>query len=65
MPSTLPRLVSNHSPNLLDGGGIKARPIPFRFETMWLKEEGFKNFLRGGGKGLSLRVLSVLSWRLN
>ncbi|RVX21330.1 hypothetical protein CK203_002101 [Vitis vinifera] len=28
-------------------GGVRRGPIPFRFENMWLKEEGFKELLKG------------------
>ena len=53
--STLPKPVSNHFPILLDGGGIKSSPSPFRFETMWLKSEGFKDLLKGWWQGLSFK----------
>ena len=43
---TLPRLVSDHCPVMLDSEGIKSGPSPFRFENMWLKFEGFKDLLR-------------------
>ena len=42
----LARPVSDHSPIILDGGGMTRGPTPFRFENMWLKEEGFKEVLR-------------------
>ena len=45
--STLPRPVSNHCPVLLDSEGINFGSLPFRFEIMWLKFDGFKDLLRG------------------
>ena len=42
-------------PHSLDGGGIRLGLSPFRFETMWLKSEGFKDLLRGWWLGLSFR----------
>ena len=44
---TLLRPVSDHFPILLDGDGVRRDPIPFRFENMWLKENGFKELLKG------------------
>ena len=50
--STLPRPVSDHCPILLDSEGILSGPIPFRFEIMWLKFDGFKDLLRGWWQNL-------------
>lgn len=43
----LPKPISDHSPILLDGVAVRNRPIPFRFENMQLKVEGFKNLVKG------------------
>ncbi|RVW47336.1 hypothetical protein CK203_090338 [Vitis vinifera] len=48
------RPVSDHSPIILDGGGMTKRPTPFRFENMWLKEEGFKEVLRKWWEGIQI-----------
>ena len=39
--------MSDHFPIMLDGGGVRRGPTPFRFENMWLKGEGFKELLKG------------------
>ena len=46
--------ISDHSLILLDGGGLRRRPTPFRFENIWLKEEGFKEVLRKWWEGIQL-----------
>ena len=42
----LPRPISNHFLILLEGGGLKRDPSPFRFENMWLEEKGFKDQMK-------------------
>ena len=37
------------------GGGIRRGPIPFRFENMWLKVEGFKDLVHSWWQGIEVR----------
>jgi hypothetical protein len=43
----LPRLLSDHSPILLECGEFVRGRRPFRFENMWLKAEGFVDQVKG------------------
>ena len=49
----LSRPVSNHFPILLDEGGLRRGPTPFRFKNMWLKEEGVDNLLKRWWQGFN------------
>ena len=40
---------------MLAGGGIRQGPTPFRFENMWLKDEGFKELVRSWWQGIDVR----------
>lgn len=51
--SSLPRPISDHSPIILEVGGILGGPIPLYYEVMWLRVEGFKDLLRNWWKSLS------------
>lgn len=42
----LARPVLNHFLILLEWGGLRSEPTPFKFENIWLKEEAFKTVLR-------------------
>ncbi|KAJ9708504.1 hypothetical protein PVL29_000509 [Vitis rotundifolia] len=39
---------------LVEGGGIRRGPIPFRFENMWLKVKGFKDLIRSWWQGMEV-----------
>lgn len=41
-----PKLISDHSLILLKGRGFRNGLNPFRFENMWLKEEGFYDMVK-------------------
>ena len=40
------RLCSDHFPIVLEGGSFQRGCIPFRFENIWLKDEGFVDRVR-------------------
>ena len=52
--SLLPRPVSDHSPIFLDGNGLCKGLIPFKFENMWLKMNGFKELINNNWGELQL-----------
>ncbi|RVW59798.1 hypothetical protein CK203_100599 [Vitis vinifera] len=49
------RPMFDHFSILLDGGGLRRGPSPFRFENMWLKVEGFKDLLKSWKKSIPWR----------
>lgn len=51
MQYILPKPVSDHALILLDGGSLRKGVTPFKFENMWLKEEGFKELLKNWWMG--------------
>ncbi|RVW31413.1 hypothetical protein CK203_090153 [Vitis vinifera] len=62
----LSRPISDHFLIIIEGGGKRRGPSPFRFENMWLKVEGFKDLLRSWWQGMSVsgRVSYKLATKL-
>ena len=52
--SLLPKPTSDHAPILLDGGGIRGKKTPFRFENIWLS---------GGVQRLGQEVVDLLQFQ--
>ena len=44
--------ISDHFPIFLDSYGVRKGPVPFFFELMWLKFDGFNETLKGWWKNL-------------
>jgi hypothetical protein len=50
--------ISDHFPILLDCGDVSRGKRPFKFENMWLKEEGFVGLVKQGWDSYSFQGLS-------
>ncbi|RVW96673.1 hypothetical protein CK203_020431 [Vitis vinifera] len=48
------RIISDHCPISLEGGGVKKGKTPFRFENMWLLSDGFKELVKVWWPGYSV-----------
>ena len=61
----LPRPALDHTPILLDGGGVRKDKTPFRFENMWLRVEGFIDLVKKWWMVTRLEVLSTTFWLIS
>lgn len=59
---SLPRLVSDHSPIMLDGSRGRRMRSPFRFENMWLSESDYGDIVDGWWRSYAVEGRS--SYRL-
>ena len=55
--SLLSRCTSDHFPMLLEGGLFGRGPLPFMFENMWLRADGFKILLKEWWQNIEVRGL--------
>lgn len=52
----LSKPTSDHQPIILDSEEMRRRPTPFRFENMWLKEEGFISTMKNWWEGMTIKT---------
>ena len=59
------RLCLDHFPIVLEGGSFQRGSMPFRFENMWLKDEGFVDRVRSWWDSIRFMVYQVSFWPIN
>ena len=47
---TMPKVFSDHKPIFLESGDWETLPSSFKFENMWIQEEGFINMIKDGSR---------------
>ena len=56
----LPRPLSDHFPITLGKAKLERGNVPFKFENVWFKVEGFSNLVKNGGKRWKWKALVVM-----